>query len=305
MLDADETVISNMQYQIERAQARLTFTPESWRAWIGRREATPIPGAGAFLARVRDLGGRIAIVTNRLESECADTEAVFKTHRLAYDMMLCRPDTGPSDKNPRFAAVTAGTTKVGGPPLDAVMFVGDNILDFPNLSQAAVKNGRRDTRAVRDEILHAAQPDVRQLAIAMSRPSISVFPKCYFDELVAGRRNYVAWIHDAATLGSEGIEHYDEFFPSYDERDVAPVMDAMAATGQVSSMMCFSPDFTHPDKDERARQVERQKRAIDLTVRTGARPLPHAQRPEVSGAVDNRGRGPRRRVHLARRSSTR
>ena len=105
----------------------------------------------------------------------------------------------------------------------------------------------------------------------MTRPSISVFPKCYFDELVAGRRNYVAWIHDAATLGSEGVEHYDEFFPSYDERDVAPVMDAMTATGQISSMMCFSPDFTHPDKAERARQVERQKRAIDLTVRTGAR----------------------------------
>ena len=139
VLDADETVISNVQYQIERAQARLTFTPESWRAWIGRREATPIPGAAAFLARVRDLGGRIAIVTNRLESECADTEAVFKTHRLAYDVMLCRPDTGPSDKNPRFAAVTAGTTKVGSPPLEVLVFVGDNILDFPNLSQAAAK----------------------------------------------------------------------------------------------------------------------------------------------------------------------
>ncbi len=102
-------------------------------------------------------------------------------------------------------------------------------------------------------------------------PRISVFPKCYFDELVTGRRNYVEWIHDAATLGGEGVEHYDEFFPSYDERDVAPVMDAMAATGQISSMMCFSPDFTHPDPDERDRQVERQKRAIDLTVRTGAR----------------------------------
>ena len=139
MLDADETVISNVQYQIERAQARLTFTPESWRAWIARREATPMLGAAAFLTRVRDLGGRVAIVTNRLESECADTEAVFKTHRLAYDMMLCRPDTGPSDKNPRFASVIAGTTKVGGPPLEVLMFVGDNILDFPNLSQAAVK----------------------------------------------------------------------------------------------------------------------------------------------------------------------
>ena len=102
-------------------------------------------------------------------------------------------------------------------------------------------------------------------------PRISVFPKCYFDDIVSGARSYVSWIHDAATLGGEGIEHYDTFFPSYDDSDVAPVMDAMAATGQISSMLCFSPDFTHPDPAERLRQVERQKRAIDLAVRIGAR----------------------------------
>ena len=51
-------------------------------------------------------------------------------------------------------------------------------------------------------------------------PRISVFPKCYFDELVAGRMNYVEWIHDAATLGGEGVEHYDEFFPSLAAGDV-------------------------------------------------------------------------------------
>jgi len=105
----------------------------------------------------------------------------------------------------------------------------------------------------------------------MSHPRISVFPKCYFDELVRGERSYVGWIHDAATLGGEGVEHYDEFFPSYEERDVAAVMDAMRETGQISSMLCFSPDFTHPDPDERLRQVERQKKAIDLSVRIGAR----------------------------------
>ena len=38
----------------------------------------------------------------------------------------------------------------------------------------------------------------------------------------------------------------------------------MEETGQVTSMICFSPDFTHPDADERRRQVERQKAAIDL-----------------------------------------
>jgi len=105
----------------------------------------------------------------------------------------------------------------------------------------------------------------------MAAPRISVFPKCYVDDLAAGRRDYVEWIYDAATLGGEGVEHYDEFFRSYDERDVAPVMNAMAATGQISSMMCFSPDFTHPDPGERARHIERQRRAIDLTLRTGAR----------------------------------
>jgi sugar phosphate isomerase/epimerase len=105
----------------------------------------------------------------------------------------------------------------------------------------------------------------------MSIPLISVFPKCYFDELVSGQMDYVAWIHDAATLGGEGVEHYDEFFPSYDAKDVDPVLAAMAETNQVTSMLCFSPNFTHPDPEERARQVERQKAAIDLSVRIGTR----------------------------------
>ncbi len=119
----------------------------------------------------------------------------------------------------------------------------------------------------------------------MSQPRISVFPKCYFDELVRGERSYVGWIHDAATLGGEGVEHYDEFFPSYDEPDVAAVMDAMRETGQTSSMLCFSPDFTHPDHDERLRQLERQKKAIDLSVRIGAkycRTLSGQKYPELS-----------------------
>ncbi len=102
-------------------------------------------------------------------------------------------------------------------------------------------------------------------------PWISVFPKCYFDELCAGKMDYLDWIRDAATLGAEGVEHYDGFYESLEPCHVDPVLELMAATGQVSSMLCFSPDFTHPDADERARQVERQKAAIDLCVRIGVR----------------------------------
>jgi sugar phosphate isomerase/epimerase len=100
----------------------------------------------------------------------------------------------------------------------------------------------------------------------MSRPRISVFPKCWFDEIYEGKRDYLEWLRQAATLGAEGVEHYDGFFHGYDEAHVAPVRRVLQETGQISSLMCFSPDFTHPDAAERARQVERQKAAIDLCV---------------------------------------
>jgi sugar phosphate isomerase/epimerase len=103
-------------------------------------------------------------------------------------------------------------------------------------------------------------------------PRISVFPKCYFDELYQGKLDYLDWLRQAATLGAEGVEHYDGFFRGgFDEAHLAPVRQVLAETNQVSSLLCFSPDFTHPDPVERARQVERQKTAIDLCVSLGIR----------------------------------
>jgi sugar phosphate isomerase/epimerase len=107
--------------------------------------------------------------------------------------------------------------------------------------------------------------------MSRARPRISVFPKCYFDRLCRGDMEYVAWIRSAAALGAEGLEHYDGFFRSVRAADVDPAMLVMAETGQTSSMLCFSPDFTHPDAAERARQIERQQAAIDLAVRLGTR----------------------------------
>ena len=141
VLDADETIISNLTYQAERAKAGLPYSTESWAAWVKRREATPIPGAAAFLARVRALGGKIAIVTNRLGTECDDTIAVFTTHALVYDAMLCRPNGSPSDKNPRFEQVRSGAAPGIGAPVTIVAFVGDNIQDFPALAQSVKDKG--------------------------------------------------------------------------------------------------------------------------------------------------------------------
>ena len=140
-LDADETVIDNSVYQLERARQGLPFTPESWAAWTHRREAVPLPGALAFLSRVRALGGRIAIITNRTQAQCPDTEAVFHAYGLAYDVMLCRSHDEPADKNARLRSVVEGTTSANLPPLELVAVLGDNIQDFPGKSQAIRKQG--------------------------------------------------------------------------------------------------------------------------------------------------------------------
>lgn len=137
VLDADETVISNLGYQIE--QAGQPYDETTWQAWVKRREATALPGAAAFLSRVRALGGTIAIVTNRREAVCNDTTAVFQARGLVYDVMLCQ--TGVSDKNPRFDAVQSGLLPWTLPPIVVVAFIGDNIQDFPKLSQTIKGSG--------------------------------------------------------------------------------------------------------------------------------------------------------------------
>jgi len=102
-------------------------------------------------------------------------------------------------------------------------------------------------------------------------PRISVFPKCYFDDLCAGRMDYLQWLRDARALGGEGVEHYDGFLTPLGPDGASRVRDVMEDTGQVSSMLCFSPDFTQPEAGERARQVQRQRDAIDMSVTLGLR----------------------------------
>lgn len=143
VLDADDTVINNTEYQAGLARTGVTHTAERFTAWVRRRASTPVPGAARFLARVHELGGRIAIVTNRLQIECDDTREVLRMNKLAFDVVLCRPEgeSSSSDKNPRFRAVAAGETDASRTPVEIVAFVGDNILDFPGGSQALRSQG--------------------------------------------------------------------------------------------------------------------------------------------------------------------
>jgi sugar phosphate isomerase/epimerase len=117
---------------------------------------------------------------------------------------------------------------------------------------------------------------------------ISVFPKGELDAIVVDHTLTVFdWITQARTLPIEGLELYSGMFPDTSAGFVNSVGDALAAVDFEMPMLCASPDFTHPDADERKRQVEREAEMIRIASVLGGpgvscRVLSGQRHPEVS-----------------------
>lgn len=65
ILDIDETVIDNSQYQAQLIMDGVAFDPDSWDRWIAMRSAPPVPGAVDFINSVSAMGVAVFYITNR------------------------------------------------------------------------------------------------------------------------------------------------------------------------------------------------------------------------------------------------
>lgn len=136
ILDVDETILDNSEHQRRMAALGVTFSDTTWAPWVKEQAAPAIPGAVDFIRAVQTAGGRVAVVSNRADSLCADTRRNLEKVGIAADILLCQP-VGPGDKNPRFEKIRLGQAAPRLGPLQVIAYVGDNIQDFPALSQAA------------------------------------------------------------------------------------------------------------------------------------------------------------------------
>ena len=101
---------------------------------------------------------------------------------------------------------------------------------------------------------------------------LSVFPKCYMDELCVTRSmSLFDWIDLAATLDVDGIELYPGFFTSFDDDYLDKILQHLKSKNLEAPMMCASPDFTQHDAAAREAEIEKEKQMIDLTARMGGR----------------------------------
>ncbi|MFG1710025.1 sugar phosphate isomerase/epimerase family protein [Nonomuraea sp. M3C6] len=77
------------------------------------------------------------------------------------------------------------------------------------------------------------------------------------------------WIEEARALGVDGLELHTGFFWTGAGDEVDRIGEALAGAGFEMPMMCASPDFTNPDPDARAREIDAQAEFMRITARLG------------------------------------
>jgi len=118
---------------------------------------------------------------------------------------------------------------------------------------------------------------------------IAAFPKCFeYDIGLHHTMSVFDWIAMAgAGLEVEGLEMYDRFLTRLDRDYLLQVSEAVHAAGFVIPMLICSPDFTHPEADERKKALDYEARMIEVARLLGGpgtvcRILSGQQRPGVS-----------------------
>ncbi len=138
VVDVDETVLDNSRYQLERIAEGETFTPDSWNAWVERREAPALPGALDFLTFAKEQGCTIFYVTNRAANE--ELATIDNLNALGFPdadtaHVFTRQST--SDKTKRRYQVRRTH--------DVLLYVGDQLTDFKQLYKDRTDNYGKNT----------------------------------------------------------------------------------------------------------------------------------------------------------------
>ena len=133
VVDLDETVLDNSDYQVERLKLGLNFSQDSWSNWVNRKGSTLVPGAKKFLKRIRELGIKVIFLSNRMHANLKPTKENLRSLGVLSekDLFLLRRDNSDT-KEIRRAEILSGTGRISEiGPMKVVAYLGDQMGDFP------------------------------------------------------------------------------------------------------------------------------------------------------------------------------
>ena len=132
IMDLDETVLDNSQYQVEIFEKEETFNMGSWASWVNRADADLVPGAKEYIYLVRQLGIQLIFISNRMDERLESTKKNMKKLGIYHDddIYLLRLDKE-DKKNIRRNEVFKGTNRMSAyGPFEVIMYLGDAMGDF-------------------------------------------------------------------------------------------------------------------------------------------------------------------------------
>ncbi|MDD5621917.1 MAG: sugar phosphate isomerase/epimerase [Actinomycetota bacterium] len=115
--------------------------------------------------------------------------------------------------------------------------------------------------------------------------NLSAFPKCWIEDITKGKMTLYKWMEISTELKCDGLEMYFRFLKSHEIEYLKDLRNKAESLGMEIPMMCYSPDFTFPDKDLRKKEVKKQIEMIKVIAELGGkycRTLSGQFRPEIT-----------------------
>jgi sugar phosphate isomerase/epimerase len=99
---------------------------------------------------------------------------------------------------------------------------------------------------------------------------LSCLPVSFFNDLISGRMSIEQWACMGAGLGLDAIDLSILFLPERSEAAAAAVRRQVEAVPMRICMVTTYPDFTHPDRSQRAKELELEIEAVRIAAALGA-----------------------------------
>ena len=128
VLDIDETVLSNIPFQVKMIKDGTAFNPKLWDEWVQKAEAKPVAGAKEFLQFADKNKVQIYYISDRTDAQVDITIKNLEAQGLPVqgrDHLMFKKE-GDKSKEGRRQEVLKHT--------NLVMLFGDNLVDFAEFS---------------------------------------------------------------------------------------------------------------------------------------------------------------------------
>ena len=135
IMDLDETVLDNSQYQVELFEKSKTFTLSTWNKFVRKEISTLVPGVKEFILRYKENPDAIIIyISNRDHSTLKATKNNMKKLDIFFenDIFLLKKDEDDTKVIRRKEVFLGNGRMISYGPQKILAYFGDAIGDFPN-----------------------------------------------------------------------------------------------------------------------------------------------------------------------------